>query len=619
MSLFGANRDRDRERGLRSAQERERARLEREARRRGVPVESLAPDPPADEIAPDPPADDHEPPAAEPEPVFVDGADTVGEAPPVDDAGWDEEPFVEEPPAPPVDEAGWDEEPPVEDPVFEDQPPAAAPGRMADAAANEGVRVAACAPVEQSTVEWSALERSLAEDPGPPSGNGTGSHESVTLPEEEIGEPQDRMGDPFEDEAGEPPPPLDAPAGEPAGPLAPRVARLRANRTTPGARFRRRERPAGNAGSGGSGGPPRAPRRPAERGPRPPGGARKWITRAVVPLLIVAVLAIGWFTVSLYQPFTGSGGDAVRVTVPSGLSTRQIGDLLDDKGVVGSGFFFALKARIDGNKGSLKAGTYTFREGMSYEDAQAILLRGPPPIRTVTLRLPEGNTERDFASAVDKSGKVRGGYMRAVRRARFNPARYGAPAGSPLEGFLFPATYELNKKDATARALVAEQLSTFKRNFRRVSMRRARRADLTPYDVLTIASMVEREAQLPRERPVIAGVIYNRLAQGVPLGIDATIRYATNNWTRPIRQSQLDAPGPYNTRLNQGLPPTPIGNPGIASIRAAANPKTTDYLFFVVKPGGDGAHAFSRTDAEFQRDVARYNNARTAAGGQDPK
>ena len=543
----------------------------------------------------------------------------------------------------PGDDAGWDEEP-----LFEDQRPAAAPGRMADAAADERVRAAASAPVEQATVEWSALERSLAEEPGPPSGNGTGSHESVTLPEEgihapqagvgdpfeddagephdrhgeheeEIGEPQDGVGDPFEDEAGEPALPLDAPAGEPAGPLAPRVARLRANRTTPGARFRRRERPAGNAGSGGSGGPPRSPRRPAERGPRPPGGARKWITRAVVPLLIVAVLAIGWFTVSLYQPFTGSGGDAVRVTVPSGLSTRQIGDLLDDKGVVGSGFFFALKARIDGNKGSLKAGTYTFRERMSYEDAQAILLRGPPPIRTVTLRLPEGNTERAFASAVDKSGKVRGGYMRAVRRARFNPARYGAPAGSPLEGFLFPATYELSKKDATARALVAEQLSTFKRSFRRVSMRRARRADLTPYDVLTIASMVEREAQLPRERPVIAGVIYNRLAQGIPLGIDATIRYATNNWTRPIRQSQLDAPGPYNTRLNQGLPPTPIGNPGLASIKAAANPKTTDYLFFVVKPGGDGAHAFSRTDAEFQRDVARYNNARTAAGGQDPK
>ena len=116
--------------------------------------------------------------------------------------------------------------------------------------------------------------------------------------------------------------------------------------------------------------------------------------------------------------------------------------------------------------------------------------------------------------------------------------------------------------------------------------------------------MIEREAQLARERSLVSAVIYNRLKEGMPLGIDATTRYSTNNWQRPIRQSELDRDEPYNTRLNRGLPPTPIGNPGLASIKAAAKPSSKNYLFYVRKPGKSGEHAFSSTDAQFQRDVA---------------
>ena len=149
-------------------------------------------------------------------------------------------------------------------------------------------------------------------------------------------------------------------------------------------------------------------------------------------------------------------------------------------------------------------------------------------------------------------------------------------------------------------------------------MRYARTKNLTQYDVLTIASLVEREAQLPKERPVIASVIYNRLKQGMPLGIDATVRFVTRNWERPLRESELANQSPYNTRIHPGLPPGPIGSPGIDSIRAAARPARTGYLFYVVKPGGNGAHSFSKTDAEFQRDVARYNRERERRGGQSP-
>jgi UPF0755 protein len=130
--------------------------------------------------------------------------------------------------------------------------------------------------------------------------------------------------------------------------------------------------------------------------------------------------------------------------------------------------------------------------------------------------------------------------------------------------------------------------------------------------------MVEREAGVPRDRRLIAAVIYNRLKQRMPLGIDATIRYRLDNWSRPLRVSELQTDSAFNTRTRLGLPPTPIGNPGLESLKAAADPANVDYLYYVVRPCGDGAHSFSSTDAEFQRDVAAYNRAREARGGNDP-
>jgi uncharacterized YceG family protein len=252
---------------------------------------------------------------------------------------------------------------------------------------------------------------------------------------------------------------------------------------------------------------------------------------------------------------------------------------------------------------------------MSNGDAIAALTKGPkakPPIKTVPVTLPEGPSIREMAPVVDKSGKVKGSYLKAasaprvVRRVR----SLGAPKGTrTAEGFLFPATYKM-VTGATAADLVDKQLQAFRDNFRQVDMRYAKRKNLTRYDVLIIASMVEREAQLDRERPLVAAVMYNRLKADMPLGIDATTRYYTHNWSRPIRVSELEDDNPYNTRLSHGLPPTPIGNPGLASLKAAANPSRKDYLFYVRKPGDSGAHAFSSTDAQFARDVKRYQDSR---------
>ena len=180
--------------------------------------------------------------------------------------------------------------------------------------------------------------------------------------------------------------------------------------------------------------------------------------------------------------------------------------------------------------------------------------------------------------------------------------------------FDFLETIEARGGSYTVHGICDEEFTpvyeAFKENFGRVSMGYAHSKHLTRYDVLIIASMIEREAELPRERPLVSAVIYNRLKAGMPLGIDATIRYYTNNWQRPIRVSELNADEPYNTRLNRGLPPTPIGNPGLSSLRAAAHPAHKSYLFYVRKPGKSGAHAFSSTDKQFEKDVARYQRSR---------
>jgi uncharacterized YceG family protein len=179
-------------------------------------------------------------------------------------------------------------------------------------------------------------------------------------------------------------------------------------------------------------------------------------------------------------------------------------------------------------------------------------------------------------------------YVAAVRRAGTPPC-FRARAASE-EGFLFPATYEFSRR-TTATRLVRNQLDAFCANWQKLNLAYARSKNLTPYDVLTIASMVEKEAAVPAERPLIAAVIYNRLHKRMAIGIDATLRYGLNiPPTESIRESQLHSNSPYNTRDRPGLPPTPIANPGLASMEAAAHPAKVDYLYFVRKP--DKKHHF---------------------------
>jgi len=343
--------------------------------------------------------------------------------------------------------------------------------------------------------------------------------------------------------------------------------------------------------------------------------ASRWARIVAAAIATVLLAAAAWFLLSLFQPFHGAGeGEQMRVVVPRGSTLGDIAELLESNGVISSAGFFELRARIEGRSGDLKPGPYRFQENMSYDVVLDRLERGVAP-NVVMVTIPEGRSRREIAPLVDG---LDGNYLRATRRSRvLDPNDYRAGRVRSLEGFLFPATYELKKGQPVSR-LVERQLEAFKRNFDEVDLRFARRRNLTPYDVLIIASMVEREAQVARERRLVASVIYNRLRQDIPLGIDATIRYALNQWNRPLRRSELATSSPYNTREIPGLPPGPIGNPGLASIKAAARPARSDYLFYVVKPGTCGEHAFSSTDSEFQEDVARYNAARERRGGRSP-
>jgi UPF0755 protein len=261
---------------------------------------------------------------------------------------------------------------------------------------------------------------------------------------------------------------------------------------------------------------------------------------------------------------------------------------------------------------------------MSYAAAIEALSKPPPAAIVVRVVIPEGYTRMQIATLAPEDN-LSGSYLAASKRSSLlNPVHYGAPSATPsLEGFLFPATYDLTAGTPVSR-LVSDQLIAFRQRFGPTEVRRAHDLHVTPYQLLTVASMVEREAQTAHDRPLIAAVVYNRLRQGMPLGIDATIYYAVElqkgiaTYTQELTTAQLRIESPYNTRIHKGLPPTPISNPGMASIEAAAHPAHVPYLYYVAAADGCGEQAFSSTYTAFQANVAAYQAAVSKNGGHPP-
>jgi uncharacterized YceG family protein len=354
------------------------------------------------------------------------------------------------------------------------------------------------------------------------------------------------------------------------------------------------------------------------------GGPRLTRARGGALLALAAAIAAVWFLLSLFQPFAGGGSGSVIVNIPKGSSSSQVGSILAHDGVVSSGFFFQLRALVEGKRGDLHPGVFRLKRNMSYAAAIEALSKPPPAAIVIRVVIPEGYTRAQIATLAPEDN-LTGSYLAASRRSsQLNPARYGAPGATPsLEGFLFPATYELIAGTPVSK-LVSDQLVAFRQRFGSAEVRRAHDLHVTPYQMLTVASMIEREAQTAHDRPLIAAVIYNRLRQGMPLGIDATIYYAVElqkgiaTYTHELTTAQLRIDSPYNTRIHTGLPPTPISNPGMASIEAAAHPAHVPYLYYVAAADGCGEQAFSSTYAGFQANVTAYQAAVSKNGGRPP-
>jgi UPF0755 protein len=362
---------------------------------------------------------------------------------------------------------------------------------------------------------------------------------------------------------------------------------------------------------------PSRPRRPGRPG-RP---ARKHSIpgRILALAALVGAAALIWFLIELFQPFHGSPSGSVTVTVPAHSNASQIGDLLERDSVISSSFFFDLRATLAGDRGDLLAGTYHLQRGMTYGSVLKTLTTPPPAAKVTNVTVIEGRTRAQMDALLRSQG-VKGSYFVETRHSPLiDLATYGAPRGTPdLEGFLFPDTYQLVEPIKIS-ALVTDQLKEFRQQFAQVNLGYARTRHLSAYDVLIIASMVQAESATSHDSPLIASVIYNRLAQGMPLQIDATTRYATGNYTKPLTQAELNSRSPYNTRIHKGLPPTPIDNPGIAAIQAAAHPARTNFLYFVVKPCGNGEQVFTSSYKQFLADAQQYQSARNARGGNSPE
>jgi uncharacterized YceG family protein len=343
---------------------------------------------------------------------------------------------------------------------------------------------------------------------------------------------------------------------------------------------------------------------------------------------VIVLIVILLFLNSLFQPFHGDGHGKVAVVIPKGSSVGEVGDLLEKKGVISGGFIvpgstlFQARVTLDGKRSSLFAGKFTMAKDMSYGDVIDQLSQEPKAAEqskpgVVTVTIPEGQSRPITAKLVTEDG-IKGSYMKATKKSKYlNPAEYGGKGAKDLEGFLFPDTWEYKTKHPVS-YLVRLQLEDFKKKIKKVNMKYAKSKNLTVFDVVTIASMIEREAGVPKQRKLVASVIYNRLHEGMTLGIDSTIRFATGNYEKPLTQSELESESPYNTRTHTGLPPGPINSPGLEAIQAAAHPAKTDYLFYVTNPNSCNELTFAKTEDEFFADAAKYEKAREKNGGNQP-
>ena len=343
------------------------------------------------------------------------------------------------------------------------------------------------------------------------------------------------------------------------------------------------------------------------------GGGRggRWALLIGVPLLVIALLigATGFWVQGKITP--GSPGEDVAFTVPKGATTSQIATALAEKKVVSSASVFEWYVKWKGGD-PFQAGDYEgLRVNSSMGDVVDVLKAGPAPPKTIVFLVREGLWVSEFKKLALEKFPTMDPVALDAALANTHPSLQPAGSGN-LEGFLYPATYEIAQQDVgNAQKLVDQMVVSFDRvsqseglpnattKLRGVAGTKA----ISPYEALIVASLVESEAKIDADRAKIARVIYNRLARGESLGIDASVLYAIQKRKATLTESDLKTDSPYNTRLKRGLPPAPINSPGQKSINAALNPAPGDWLFYVLT-NKDGLHYFTNNLADFNKAVA---------------
>jgi UPF0755 protein len=307
----------------------------------------------------------------------------------------------------------------------------------------------------------------------------------------------------------------------------------------------------------------------------------------------------------------GCGGTGnARVTVPAGATLRIAADSLKSAGVIRSAKVFSLYARLTGRDRSIKAGTYLIDRASSWNDVIDALVAGKGIVFSVTI--PEGWEIRTIAPAIARVMKISAGAIDTAARDTTLLKRLNVPTPT-LEGYLFPETY-LFPEGSSAISIVRRLVNEFERRWKPEWTARLDTLGMTRHQVVTLASIIEKEARVASERPLISAVYHNRLRRGMMLQADPTVIYALGRHVTRVLYRDLEVKSPYNTYRNVGLPPGPIASPGGASIEAALYPASEPYLYFVAHP--DGHHEFRTTLREHNEAVRRMRALRRQSASQ---
>jgi UPF0755 protein len=324
------------------------------------------------------------------------------------------------------------------------------------------------------------------------------------------------------------------------------------------------------------------------------------IVRLFAVLLLLIAVAGGYLAYQLQAPYAGFKNE-VFVDIPSGTSSRDMARMLESAGVIRAQWQF-LAARALHGRQVLQAGEYRFAQPASVWTVIQRITRGD--IFFLELTIPEGSNQFDVAAAAENLGIMK---AQDFLKISSDPAMIKDldPAAPSLEGYLFPATYRLTRH-TEPRQFAREMLARFRRAWKELA-----HPEADPHYVVTLASLVEKEAAVPADRPAIASVFANRLDRNMTLDCDPTTIYAAileKRYSGTIHRSDLQSMNEYNTYKHAGLPPGPIANPGLDSLKAALAPAHTEYLFFVAKPDGSGSHQFSSTLEEHNKAVQAYRD-----------